>query len=521
MIQEFLTLEEAEAVSNPKDILRDVNKYIVFTGADLVNDATYYNYIDITSFGPLNARLYGADPTGITDSTQAILYTMQLNSHCILSTGNYRCDEMIEIASGKTLELLGGAFLHRYSANSESTDPVVWIKSNISTLKGAGQGSSGVVSHNRSPNGVVLIGHWDMTASHGHVNYNSLKTLTIQGALPYGQTTGEPDVALMITNPQFNNYSVYFQDISGLRLMDVNKGIWLRGWANANTISSIQGYRIGNTTLGTDKNVLIHAQGALDNSISLAFFHSSPGSIGLLVEDLDNSVNGGVPHVIYTNSFTGLVFEQGGAGSIGLKAVNSSGCYYQIRNNVSGGNVIFDGFEDSNFLFGNTSTTNYLSKAGRQKLRYGTDLNNVDHSVEKYVTYTGLVENLTYIVSSIGVGNSTSCLVEIAFTSNDNAGLGYNGAGKVIYSIAKSDAGVFTITTLLSRYSGGIKPCEVDTTTGLANILFRVNSNGGSTQFSLHAQIKVIYSGTTLTKDVINETLVLSGIAGMALVTTI
>ncbi len=577
MILSFATLAEAEDVADPKYILADINKYVVFTGTDIpviINNENINEEIVVQStndlalfdnsygsaishegdlsgnfywsssgtpnggtvfpgksgfwnrhvlYGMHNAVWYGADPTGVKDSTQAFVNALAATSHVICPAGNYRCDSMLSVLGGKVLQLNSGAFLIRKSANSTSTDPVVWVKGTSGGLVGAGQGASGVTTENRSPNGCVLVGHWDMTASHGHVNYNTIRDIAIRGSIPYGQTTGEPDVGLMITNPQFNNFTVYFQSISSIKFMDFNIGIWLRAWANANTISHIQGYRIGNVTLGLNKNAFIYNQGALDNAMSLAFFHSSPGSIGLLVDEIDNTANGGILHEPYANTFSGLVFEQGGSGAIGLKAIKSVGSYYQIRNNVSGGNVVFDGFEDTNFLLGNTGNTPFLAKAGRQKLRYYDDAEGVDRAVEKYVTYTALLEDATYEVAAFGINSSASNLVEIDFASSDVHSLGYNGSGKVIFSISRSTAGVYAVTTLTSRYTGGIKPCEVIVdVSDICHILFRVNNNAGALTFSLHAQIKITTSSSGgLLPSIIKDAAVLYATAGTPLLNNI
>ncbi len=294
---------------------------------------------------------FGADPTATTDSSAAIIAALAAASHVVVPPGTYRCDTMIELNTGKTLQLMGGATLRRMAAHSTSTDPVVWIKGSNASFFGAGQASSTVITESRAPKGVVRLGHKDMTESHGNVTYCTLKDMQISGALDYGQTSGDPDVALYMPNPQFGGLASYFHNVFGLRVQSANYGIWLHGWANANTISNIQGYRIGNTTLGVNTNAFIYCNGALDNAVSNCFFHQSSNSIGLLVNNFDNTSNGGVTHSVYANSFSGMVFEQGGASAIGLKSVVTIGnSFYEIRPNVSLGNSYPVGFLDANTL---------------------------------------------------------------------------------------------------------------------------------------------------------------------------
>lgn len=303
--------------------------------------------------GAAMALWFGADKTGVNESSAPIQAAMAAHKHVVVEPGVYRCDTMLEINTGNTLELLSGATLRRYAAYSASTDPVVWLKNSGASFYGAGQAASTVFSENRCPKGVVRIGHRDMTESHATVTYCALKEMTISGNLTYGQTTGEPDVALYIPNPQFNALANYFHNIFGIRLQRVNIGLFLSGWANGNTISNIQGYQIGNTALGLNKNAFIYLAGALDNAISNVFFHASPNSIGLLIDNFDNASNGGVTHSVYANSFSGMVFEQGGGSALGLKSLVSGGSsFYEIRHNTAGGISVPEDFSLYNTFIG-------------------------------------------------------------------------------------------------------------------------------------------------------------------------
>jgi hypothetical protein len=157
-------------------------------------------------------------------------------------------------------------------------------------------------------------------------------------------------------NPQFSSLVSYFHNIFGLRVQNANFGIYLHGWANANTISNIQGYRLGNTTLGVNTNAFIYCHGALDNAISNCFFHQSANSIGLLVDSLDNTGGGGNLHEPFANSFSGMVFEQGGASALGVKSLISTGnSFYEIRHNTSGGNSLPADFTEYNVFIGLTN----------------------------------------------------------------------------------------------------------------------------------------------------------------------
>lgn len=307
--------------------------------------------------GKFSIKDFGAAGNGKQNDRNAFVRAFSAGPHVFVPPGNYACYEIIEIGTEQTLELAGGATVFR-PAIANSTDPVVWIKGRHCGVFGAGQSQSIIRSEKRAPKGVVRLGHKDMTESHNNVTYNTLRDLQISGSKPYGQTSGDPDVALYMPNPQFINsqspdvpLASYFHNINGLKLENANYGIWLHGWANGNTISNIQGYRIGNIKSG--HNAFIFDNGAMENAISNCFFHKSPDSIGLYIAPFDNTaVKGGHIHRNYASSYRGLIFEQGGPSAKGLVSRSSTYSFFEIRHNVAGGNDVEDGFFETNYFFG-------------------------------------------------------------------------------------------------------------------------------------------------------------------------
>jgi hypothetical protein len=301
----------------------------------------------------VSVKDFGAVGDGVQDCSAAFTTALTVATHVIVPPGTYRCDAMVEVTTGRVLQLMGGATLIRKSANSTSIDPVVWVKGAGAGILGAGQNACTIKSENRAPKGVVRLGHKDMTESHDNVTYCSLHGFTAVGAVSNGQTTGDPDVALYMPNPQFGGKVSYYHDISGLRLQNANFGLWLHGWANGNTINNIQGYGIGNVTLGANKNAFIYCNGALDNAVSNCMFGNGANSIGLLIDNFDNTANGGSVHSVFANSFRGMVFEQGGASAVGVRSIVAGGSgFYEIRHNTAGGNSLPTGFTDSNIFIG-------------------------------------------------------------------------------------------------------------------------------------------------------------------------
>lgn len=441
----------------------------------------------------VSVKDFGAVGDGVTEDSAAIRAAIASSRNVIVPTGTYRCDTMIELDNGQSLSLQTGATLRRLSAYSSSTDPVIWIKGNGISLIGAGQASSGITTQNRSPNGVVLIGHFSMSVSHSNVLYNTVSDLLIEGSTEYGQIAGNPDAALHIQNPQINGLAVYFQNLTNLLLSNANYGLWLHGWANGNLITNVHGYKLGNTTLGLNKNVFVYCNGALDNSFTNAFFHFSPDSIGLLVDSLDNIANGS-PAIFtpYANSFKGLVFEQGGASALGLKCLAGTNSYYEIKDNVSGGNQFYSGFLSQNLLFDiNASNNNIATNA--------TTRNSIDTSgaitlaTERYISLVSLAENTTYKIVDVPIGARFTGNVEIDFCSEGTGGIDFQGAGKVVYQLTRTTAGTLTSTAILSRYSGTIAPCVPIISGGTVSLVFVIPNNGtAATGFSIRATVKVI-----------------------------
>lgn len=392
-------------------------------------------------------RWFGADNTGFNDSSPAIMACIKACKHAVVESGVFRCDGMIEIKDGETLELLGGAQIRRYSVYSASIDPVVWLKNSGASFYGSGQASSTVYSENRCPRGVVRIGHKDITESHATVTYCTLRSMTISGGVSYGQTTGDPDVALYMPNAQFSGRASYFHTVFGIRVQRSNIGIWLHGWANGNTISHIQGYQIGNTTLGVNKNVFIFCNGALDNSVSNVFFHSSPNSIGLLVDNFDNTANGGSVHSVYANSFVGMVFEQGGASALGLKSLVSNGAsFYEIRHNVSGGNSVPEGFSDNNVFIGLSGIScgnfNPLSINARDYITASGSIKGGSIEAEGDTRTYGAIRSgngtTTYVAKKVK-SNSTANAATVSFTLSNTAQASLYRYGYVYIKVAGGD----------------------------------------------------------------------------------
>ena len=258
----------------------------------------------------VSATDYGADPTGVADSSTAIQTALNENSYVYVPPGTYKVDTMITIGTRKTLELGSNCDLVRY--DDTNGEPVIWMNGQYSTLQGQGQTTSTITSKARSSEGVVRVG---MSSMHDFgsqdVSYNTIRDFNITGASYYrtpgdalslligppgspagGQATGALDIGLHFQAPEIFTTAnpairrtVYFNHVSNLRVTDVNTGIWLHGFADGMHINTIQGFRVGNPVLGGQ---LIRDSGALDNTVANVFYHASSDMPTVQMEQLDN-----------------------------------------------------------------------------------------------------------------------------------------------------------------------------------------------------------------------------------------
>jgi len=459
---------------------------------------------------------FGADPTGVEDSTAAVQNAVNSGRHVFVPTGTYRIDGTIVFSDNQSMELGQKAFLTRKSADSSNTDPVVWVRGSSVAIYGSGMTNCGFSSGNRAPYGVLRIGFANMKFDPNpqpNVTYNSFHNFRVWGATLYGPTTldpetGQPDSCIFICNPQFFGRAVYFQDISGIHMRGANIGLWLCGWANGNTISNIHGVFLGNTSTAP-YNCFIYDNGSLDNTISNSFFHASPNSQGLRVEKFDNTAEGGSVHRQFATSYRGMVFEQGGSGALGLVAIDTDGSFYEIRHNCAGGNFFEPGFFDKNFMFGLASpygsNNQLVSGTYRQSRResVNTDTGSGRLAYEEYFSYSGLTEATAYDIGTVNVLNGQrGAMIEVEFGVGAGASINYQGGGKFIFVITRNAGQIISSTVVLSRYVGGVvpqKPILDLNPFGGAKIIFRVGNNGtGTSVFSVQGVVRVVGGGASI-----------------------
>ena len=424
----------------------------------------------------ISVKDFGAVGDGTTDDSDAFQDALDIsNAHVFVPSGTYRLDTMLEMGQRKTLELAGGAILQR---GGTSTDPVIWMKGNYSTIMGAGQSTSVIENTNDSPKGVILVGQWSMSVSPNDVLYNTIRNVDVSGSTAYGQTSGDPDSCILIQAPQLEapyspaDKAVYFTNISGVRVQKSNYGIWLRGWANGNTISDIQGYKLGDDNLG--EGALFYDNGSLDNSIANAFLHNSPDSVGIKLAKLDNtSASGGREFTTEYSSYVNITTEQTGTSAKGILSTDgeTQKCFFSVRSNCNAGNDLDSGFKTRNTLISNQSVNEIAAEAvlTPKKFAWVNDDDTSARVFERGWRLTGLSENTQYKLLTVDTdSNSTNHLVELTIADAWASGITPKQAERALFAIKRNGSGTITVEILEhskmanSPTSGGLTVPTVD-----------------------------------------------------------
>lgn len=453
-----------------------------FGAYDIVTDAGSYKFItefirEQRQLGFLEGWGYTVIAADIKPYVDAALSDVGFVK---LKKGTYSNLTMIEIGTNKGVHLEDGVDVVKSSAATDD-DPVFWLNGNNASLTGAGMKQSRVRSQRKIPDGVVLIGHRTMLESHANVNYCQLNSLRLGGGTAFGQTDGSNDIPLVVQNPQFDGYTSYFHNINNMMYENANKGIEMRGWANGITGSNHHGYRLGNSIDG--EACFLHINGALDNTMSNFFFHQSPDSTGVLVDEYDNTGNGGSLHQPRFNSIRGFTCEQGGASARGLVSnVDYGSSYFEIMDNVAGGNSYSEDFAKSNTIVLKDNITSRQVQSDTilsNKHNQREPNNNWVVNSDQATALLNMSENTSYKVLDVDLTQAGySVIVRMTHAARVN-GFNQSGGGVVEYMI-KNFGGVVSAAVISNKRSGGMIPNEVQVSGTVATISMSTPNNGTS-----------------------------------------
>jgi hypothetical protein len=392
-------------------------------------DARFANVLD-----------YGADPTGVADSTVAIQTAITDNAAVFIPAGTYRCDETITIMSSyahrKHVVMTAATKLQRLSASSAAVGPIIELLGQYGHFDG---GYGELFTQNNSPRGVACLGQADQSSS----NYNGLywnfencdiRTKDFTGTSP----SASDGVGVFIPSSQpllGSEYVNYFGSVSNVRVFDATTAFQLTDLANAHTFVNcfvdffwFYAYRLN---------------GAYGNSFYGGFINGCKRNGGVAVL-LGNKLNPALPFASNlqssNNNFFGMAIELYTTGGTGVEVQAGAGSpleecghnFCQINwnadgnalvDNTSGGtNTISTG--TVNFRFGDSIELTDTFTQGVKLLRIGKLSYNGSHCIARTVAPGGS----TLVVENLNTSANVAAGLEVVWNTPT---IGYNGS---IYS---------------------------------------------------------------------------------------
>jgi hypothetical protein len=289
-----------------------------------------------------NVLRYGADPTGVQDSTPAFnaaLASIGGATHLFYSThyafadgGEFRIDGTVTIPTGRSLFLRGQVKLIR-KAISSNTACVVHIKGNYSVFD-AGGGS--VWSENASPDGVIACGHLDRTSS----AYTAIrwrfancrvytKDYGKRNASPYPGATDGIGVYVPSSQPAFTSdtYANFFGTCENIAVENATTAYMLTDTAN--------GHVFLNCTLRGFYHYGFRLHGAMGNVFHGGYIEDGYKD-GVIAFLLSNKLVSAASHDSSRNHISGFTFESVGVNQVGIRC--EANCQYNR------GDIAFNAF---------------------------------------------------------------------------------------------------------------------------------------------------------------------------------
>jgi len=386
---------------------------------------------------PANVLDYGADPTGTTDSTQAIQDAIDANNVIYIPAGEYRCDTSIICESSysnrKLVTMTSDTKLIRKSASSAATGPVLEFIGNYGHFDG---GFGEIESENDSPRGVVVLGQRDTnTLSIGNGLFWSFSNCDVRckdyqaGPTPTaGQTIG---VYIPSAYPfKGANYANYYGTVSNVRVFRASTSYWLTDGSNAHTFVNCAveyfwhyAWRLngayGNTIYGGFVNACYQNGGTVVYLGNKEF----PAAPNAATHQSNNNNIFGITIELYTSGNFGVYIPAGVGGS------DSSHNFVQINWNsvgtavtdLTGGttNTIYDG--STTFRIGENLQMPDQTIAGYNLLRVGTASYTGNHAIARTVTSGSPV----LVTENLNTAASLAAGFQVRWNTPT---IGYNGA---------------------------------------------------------------------------------------------
>lgn len=388
---------------------------------------------------------YGADPTGIADSTDAINAACEQSSvqtfigrqPAFCSGGDFRVDGTIVVDDYGSCYLNGGRLIRR-SASTANTDAVLHLKGTNAVFDGGG---GSIWTENESPSGVVACGHSDATTS----NYNSLrwrfanclvypKDFGGSGAIPYPGAQDGIGVLIPSSQPELGSSFVnYFGTLENITVEGATTAYMFTDLANGMNIRNctFRGiFHYGFLFHGSYGNVLQpgFCEIGYGDSVIAVFLSTKLYPLAPFASSLESSRNWVSP----------FAFETGFVSNVGIR--NEAGCQFNrgsILFNASGTPIIdADGANDFDSDQARSTNKTLAIVAGNVSEVFSID---GVHSTGTYARIKTTATTFAFIGSATAIsGAGTKFDLEIAAGSTRSMYLSIAGAGAYYYlSIAR------------------------------------------------------------------------------------
>jgi len=292
---------------------------------------------------------YNIDNTSKTDVTKQIQLAIKKEGQVVLPKGVYLVNGTIKLIDSQSIHLENGAWIVRKEYNEE---PIIWMLGTYCSFTGNGKNSV-IEAKVSTPNGLIRLGHKDMTRSSKNVLHATIKDLRMKGKSYGGGVDKIVDKGIYMPNPQHKGMASYFHTIHNLLITNVDIGIHLHGFSNANSINNIVLEGVGNEK----KDTGIWIEGAQENRISDVFHHHSTG-VGSTIRVNDCTT----AKRTYTSSFNrveNVVSEpDAGKGISSCLIFSSKGTrnYFSISENNINGNKLSENFTGGKNILQSSTT---------------------------------------------------------------------------------------------------------------------------------------------------------------------
>ena len=305
---------------------------------------TKVSYSMITG-APANVIDYGADPTGVADSTTAIQTAIDANDVTYIPTGTFRIDGTIQARDFKTT-LLDGDLL-RNATYSASTTPIWQFNCQRAVLTGSGR----ITSNNDSPEGIVLFGSQNPASlpNQANVLWCELSGVFVVGNQNPYVSNNSKGVAFQSIEAYGGATVVYTNVVCDMSILSCSDLIYFGGQCNANVCTNIQFYRAGRYSIYMNGDAATTRPGISNNQVSNFFVNFSGTSQAIIF--LKRS---------YQAMFVGASGEPGG----------STCRFYDIDANCQ--RTVIVGADNCPAGPVDLSPNSGIFSSGQEKIEYGT-----------------------------------------------------------------------------------------------------------------------------------------------------